>query len=481
MKSTHLVLMYLLLSILGSFMQGCRKSNTTKSNANALSLCNSGSVTLATETVVTGGCIITGDLTILNKGKLNVDLTGANPQTFVIRGNILLNGNAFLWVHAAPGSTGSQFIVSSSYKGQRTITTKDSSRVQLENIGFSAQENNLSSAGSFDVNYNAFDHSTLYVNKAWLDTKLSWILCNLHNNSSLIGYNPNEVPTETYLQDSARIALHGSDTKVGLWLNLESLTGTLNLPADQGQAFSWKIGRGIGGLNAQWSLEIDTAQVGIGAQIYPSTKMTINGSGLPVTGELKVALMFSGSTDTIKNLTVGLQSTSIANGPGGWVKLNNVNLGPIAWQVYALANENLYIKKSIVNEIGIAGPSRVVVDSSLLQLAVLGAVGVGGSTMTINNTDVWNQSINAANSSSITLNNCNITGSAFSTTDALSHISVNGGCFFENPPGCTQADMVDITTGQPHCNPFISPGFPQNLTPSRVSFNGVNNNCSVRH
>ena len=37
--------------------------------------------------------------------------------------------------------------------------------------------------------------------------------------------------------------------------------------------------------------------------------------------------------------------------------------------------------------------------------------------------------------------------------------------------------MVNVSTGQPYCNPFIPPGFPQNLSPSAVTFNGVNNGC----
>ena len=481
LKSIHLSLTFVLLGVLGSLMPGCHKSNVAKTNTNANTICNAGAVTIATNTVVTGGCIITGDLIILTGGTLNVDLTGAAADTFVVRGNILLTGNALLWVHATPGSTGDQFVLSSTYNGQRNITTKNNSRVQLENIEFRAQEGDLSLASSFDVNYDAFDQSTLYVNKSWLNTKASWILCNLHNTSSLIGYQPNQVPTETYLQDSAQVALHGPGTNAGLWLNFENVNGTFNLPASQAQPFTWKIGRGLGGLNTQWSLELDTAQVGFGVQVFPSTKVTINGSGLPATGEFKVALMFSNNTDTVKNLTVGLQNTTVANGPNGWVKLNNVNLGPIAWQLYALLNEKLYIKNSTVNEIGIAGPSNLVIDSCILQFGALDAVGIGGSTMTINNSDIYNQSISAANNSTLTLNNCSVTGSAFSTTDATSFINVNGGCFFQNPAGCSEASMVNITTGQPNCNPFIPPGFPTNLSPATVTFNGVNNNCIVHH
>ncbi|MCI0750936.1 MAG: T9SS type A sorting domain-containing protein, partial [Flammeovirgaceae bacterium] len=62
---------------------------------------------------------------------------------------------------------------------------------------------------------------------------------------------------------------------------------------------------------------------------------------------------------------------------------------------------------------------------------------------------------------------------------AVSTITVNGGCFFENPSGCTAATMVDISTGQPLCNPFIPTGLPQNLTPTTVFFNNVSTNCST--
>ena len=74
---------------------------------------------------------------------------------------------------------------------------------------------------------------------------------------------------------------------------------------------------------------------------------------------------------------------------------------------------------------------------------------------------------------SVTLNNCSVTGSWFSTDDTISNITVNGGCFSQNPAGCTQSTMVNISTGQPYCNPFILPGIPQILTPATVTLKGV--------
>ncbi len=247
MKNGYPIFICILLSLFASGMPGCRKSNTNPSTSNAKSICNAGAVTISAETFITGSCLITGDLTILNNGKLNVDLTGVQDQTFVVRGNISLTGNALLWVHEAPGSTGGQFIVSSSYKGQRTISAKDSSRVQLENIEFRAQEGNLSAANSFDVNYNGFDHSVLNIYKSWLDTKASWILCNLHNHSSLIGYDGGEVPTEIYLEDSAQVKLQGLNTKAGIWMNFESTAAVLISARRPGPALYLENWQGLRG------------------------------------------------------------------------------------------------------------------------------------------------------------------------------------------------------------------------------------------
>ena len=105
--------------------------------------------TIRTNTVITGSCIINGDLIILNGGALHVDLTGGAADTFVVRGNILLQGNAVLWVNADSGSTGAQFIVSNTVNNQRTITTQGTSRVLLQYIEFRTQEGDLSSASTF--------------------------------------------------------------------------------------------------------------------------------------------------------------------------------------------------------------------------------------------------------------------------------------------------------------------------------------------
>lgn len=415
--------------------------------------------TIKTNTIITGGCIINGDLIILNGASLHVDLTGGAPDTFVVRGNILLQGNAVFFINADSGSSNAQFIVSNITNNQRSITALDSSRVILQNVEFRTQEGDLSSAGSYYMNYNAQDKSSLVVNNCRLNQQTAWLLCNLKNHASFTGTEINHVPTEIYLQDTAQMSLHGVNTNTGIWLLFESTTDTLNLPDQTGATFNWKAGRGYGGLlNTPWYVEIDSAKPGLGVQIQPFAKLVVNGTGLPVTGEVHVNLLFANGTDTVTNLGAGLQNLSVANNR---LILNNVNVGPIGWQLYAVSNERLSIRHSIVNEIGLIGPAdEVTIDSSILQLATLSSLGTNNSNLNISNSEIYSQAITAANSAAITLNNCSVTGSWFST-DATSHITVNDGCFYANPSGCTANAMVNINTGQPYCNPYIPAGFPK--------------------
>ncbi|MDB5285042.1 MAG: hypothetical protein JWO06_4117 [Bacteroidota bacterium] len=431
--------------------------------------------TIKTNTVITGGCIINGDLIIQDGTTLHVDLTGGLADTFIVRGNILLQGNAALFINADSGSTNAQFIVSNTSNNQRSITTQGTSRVILQYIEFRTQEGDLSSAGSYYMSYYAEDSSALSISNCRLDPQKAWLLCNLKNKSSLIAVEANRLPTEIYLQDTAQMSLQGQNTNVGVWLLFESTTDTLNLPDQTGPYYNWQVGRGFGGVSAsQWFLNVDSAKPGLGVQVQPFAKLVVNGMGQPNTGEAHVNLLFANGTDTLSNLKTGLQNTNVARGR---LILNNVNLGPIAWQLYAVSNETLHINNSIVNEIGVVGPSNhVTVDSSLIQLATLSGLGTTGSNLTLNNSEIWSQAIIAANTCHITLNNCKVTGSWFST-DGASDIMVNGGCFYQNPSGCTENTMVNINTGQPYCNPFIPGGFPQNLTPVTVTFNGVNSNC----
>ena len=101
-------------------------------------------------------------------------------DTFIVRGNILLQGNAVLWVHGKAGSEGNIFIVSNKYNGQRTITTLDGTAGYNLEILNSEPRGIFSGAASWTMNFNAEGKSIFYVYACIFATsRTAWLLCNL--------------------------------------------------------------------------------------------------------------------------------------------------------------------------------------------------------------------------------------------------------------------------------------------------------------
>jgi hypothetical protein len=258
-------------------------------------------------------------------------------------------------------------------------------------------------------------------------------------------------------------------TRTGVWLDAGGAKGTLKLP-DVNGPFSWQIGSGTG-LDVRWSLQFDDAQPGIGIEVKPASALTITGNGAraPATGELHISYFVIGSRETLDGLKAGLQNREISDR----LTLKDVQLGPIAWQIYAGDNADLTIKNSTINEIGIFGRNaKVRVECSVLQLAVLAALAPG-SSLDIRDSEVWNQTIEVANKGRVSIADSKIHGTLFHARDSGSNISIEGGSFYENPAHCTPATMVNIATGQPKCNPFRPPGLPRSAGAGKVECAGT--------
>jgi hypothetical protein len=248
-------------------------------------------------------------------------------------------------------------------------------------------------------------------------------------------------------------------------------TGTLKVP-DTNRPFSWLVGA-KSGLGVGWSLNVDNARPGLGIEVKPASRLTILGNGprAPATGELKVSYFVDNSRDLLDGLSAGLQNRSV----GDRLTLKDVQLGPIAWQIYAGENADLTIRNSTINEIGVfGGNAKVRVESSVLQLAVLAALAPG-SLIDIRESEVWNQSIEAANGAQVVLTDSKVHGSLFHVRDTGSSISIKGGVFYENPAGCTESTMVNVATGRPKCNPFRAPGKPRSAGTGKVGCAGTAN------
>lgn len=411
--------------------------------------------------------MMVGNLTISGDAILEIDYRSEHADTFVVVGNITVEDSAQLIIRGNNDLTNDGFIIANEYNSQRLLKTTGTSKIQLENIIVRTQTGTAAENGSVYMNYEARDNSSMIINGAILDNESSWLLGNFRDNSTLQATNTRYIPTEIYLNDSCDVSISGTQTSTGLWLALTSGPHTINLPDVSADVnWTWDVSDDIGA-GVKWHLAVSDADPGMGIQLYPDASATINGSG--EFGELTIGYFVGTDDETMDNLQVGLQTNTVIPGR---LTLNNVKLGPIAWQIYHTTSASLVINNSTINEIGIVGNGSASINSSVLQLAILACYGQD-SSLTLNNCDVWNQAIEADNNGKITLTGCNVYGSLFFAKNLQSVISINGGIFHDNPPVDTGTTMIDTVTGYPNYNPFRAPGPPQKKGPGTVTCTSV--------
>lgn len=413
-------------------------------------------------------CIIGGDLTVTGNAVLHFDYTRRNGGRLVVGGNVIVQDDAKLWIEGRPGES-AVFVVDNEFSQQRSMTSRDGATIKLDHVEFRTQKSRDRGKGSVSMSYEARNRSSLEVTDSMLVEEESWLLANLHDSAKLTIADTQHVPTEIYIRDASSAKISGSGTRTGAWLDAGGAKGTLKLP-DVNGPFSWQIGAGTG-LDVGWSLQIDHAQPGIGIEVKPASSLMITGNGAraPATGELKISYFVAGSQETLDGLKAGLQNRKVSDR----LTLKDVQLGPIAWQIYAGDNSDLSINNSTINEIGIFGKdAKVRVEHSVLQLAVL-AVLAPGSSLDIRDSEIWNQRIEVANKGRVSIANSKIHGTLFHARDGGSNIFIESGSFYENPAGCTVATMVNIATGQPKCNPFRPPELPRSEGVGKVECRGT--------
>ncbi|MBL7846486.1 MAG: hypothetical protein JNL40_03380 [Cyclobacteriaceae bacterium] len=437
-------------------------STSVEPGANGGDLVVSENRTIATSMTV-------GNLTVKGSAILTIDYTSTPENVFVVVGNVLIQDAAQLIVKGNQSLMNDGFIIANEFSSQYTITTKGTSVIRLENIGLRTQAGTVTEKGNIYMSHVAMDRSAMIIDGAQLDHESSWLLGNFKNKSTLTITNSVHIPTEIYLNDSCSVSITGTDTKTGLWLSLTSGANTMQLPDVSSGAWSWNTGAAIGP-GVHWSLSVVNSNPGLGVQLFPAATAEITGHGV-APKELTIGYFVSASNEVLDNLHVGLQNGVIIPGR---LTLNNVHLGPIAWQVYSVTSASLTINNSTINEIGIIGNGSVTVNNSLLQLAVLASYGQN-SSLTVNSSEVWNQSIETNSNAQITLNNCTIYGSQFITRSAQSKISIIGGSFLNNPPIDRSKPPIDMITGYPNYNPFCAPGPPKKSGAGVISCTGVAN------
>lgn len=424
--------------------------------------------------VVTGATTISqsmvvGNLTLQGNALLVIDYTATPANTFVVKGNVLVKDHAQLIVRGAKGLLNDGFIIANEFSSQYTFTTTGDSRVRFENVGIRTQTGTVSEKGNIYMSYDARDNSSLEVDGAKLDNTSSWLLGTFRNKSRLEIFNATNIPTETYLSDSCSVAIGGADAHTGLWLPLMSGPHDVQLPDVSSGTWSWQTGPSVSG-SVHWSLSVTDSNPGLGIQVFPNASAVITGHGTSQK-EVTISYFVSSSNEILNNLHVGLQNGAIIPGR---LTLNNVNLGPIAWQIYSLTSAQLTINNSVINEIGVLGNGSVTINNSLIQLAVLACYGQN-SSLNVNGCDVWSQSIETNSNGVITMTNCRIFGSQFFTRSTESKISITGGSFLENPIRDNTKNFIDFVTGYPNYNPFCAPGPPKKAGTGVITCSNVAN------
>ncbi len=426
----------------------------TSCNTDTLTPDENGADMMVTEnrTITTSKSV--GSLTVKGNAILTIDYTSTPENSFVVKGNVLLQDKAQLIVRGNKSLMNDGFIIANEYSSQYSLKTIGNSIIKLENIGLRTQKGTVADKGNIYMSYDAMDNSSMIIDGAKLDNESSWLLGNFRNKSKLEISNSVYIPTEIYLNDSCSVSISGVDTKTGLWMALTSGAHTIQLP-NVSTSWSWSTGSNLGA-GVHWSLSVTNSSPGLGVQLFPNASASITGNNI-APGELAISYFVSNSNETINDLHIGSQNGIIVPNR---LTLNNVRLGPIAWQIYSLTSASLTINNSTINEIGIVGDGKVTVNNSLLQLAVLACYGQN-SSLTVNNSDVWNQSIETNSNGKITFTNCNVYGSQFITRSAQSNVIINGGSFRDNPPIDRTKTFVDIISGYPNYNPFCAPGPPK--------------------
>lgn len=424
-------------------------------------------VVLADRTIQTSMTV--GNLTVKGNAVMIIDYTSTPSNTFVVKGNVVVEEEGQLIIRGNKNLMNDGFIIANDYSSQYTLKTADKSLIKLENINLRTQTGTAAEKGSIYMSYDALDNSSMVIDGAKLDNEANWLLGNFRNKSQLVVTNSVYIPTEIYINDTCSVSISGAETKTGLWLALTEGPHTVQLPNVATSSWSWNTGVDLGP-GVHWSLSVVNSHPGLGVQLFPNATATITGHNVSP-GELAIGYFVSSNDETIDNLHVGQQNGVIIPGR---LTLNNVNLGPIAWQIYSLTSSSLTINNSTINEIGIPGAGKVTVNNSLLQCAVLACYGQN-STLTVNNSEVWNQSIEADNNGQITLKNCDVYGSQFIAKQAQSRITIEGGAFHNNPPIDRNITFVDIATGHPNYNPYSAPGPPKKSGTGVITCVGVSN------
>ena len=432
---------------------------------------------------ITDSCHIEGDLDIGLHGQLFVDYSANPSAVFEVSGDIRVGKNGVLRIKRGT------FQINQNFSEHRIMQSFEFGTIAFENVAMST---NPDESGNRVMYYNAFGHSRMMVISSFLDKANSWLLGNFYHDSELIAINSIDLPTEVYMRESSTIRI-AAGTSLSLWIEFGlGVGGSIDLPdqtagGNTPSPYTWSAGRNAPGLTGvDWGLEIFNSRIGLGVISRGGSSVTVNGRGTnsPGGGELTIGYIVEAGSQTLNGLQTGIQNVELGNNPVDptqpQLKLNDVNLGILAWQIYALQGATVEIEDSIVNEVGSFQGSQVMVTDSHLQLGAVGAFGVD-SEIHLTNSEIHSQALLVQTGGHISVNDSNTYGAVIQTDEfdsgagVMSSIAFSQGEFLPNGDPDVACNVFDLSTvlfpdGTVICNPFIPSGAQVTQTPDPTSF-----------
>ncbi len=426
-------------------LPACGTGNGSVSNG----VCPASGLTSSASAInLAGDCDVTGNINLSGSAALTM-----TKGVLTVNGNIVLAGNSQLTV-----MNGGLTFPQTNYS-QYLIVLNGNSQLTLNNSNFvtnGTKENNFSMAVvANDSSIVDFTNSTLDTNSG------SWLLGDFNGQSTVNVSNSQNLPTEIYAVDAAKISISESGF-AAVWLEFASgSSGTVNIPALDAQGnFDLSFGPGSG---IAYSVNISSSAGQLGLISYPNSTMIVNGNGQSGGNDAGVVIGYYVENSTgpvnITGLTGGNDITQQFTDQGRNLQLNNVNLGPFSWQLYVSQSNNfpVTVTNSNVNELGVLSNGLVNLSNSILQLAVTEAGGPG-AVLNISNTQIWSQTIQAVDGGQMTISNSQLHGNYISAAGLGSSIAMNNVGEERNgvpPQSCAPVNgYPPNNNGDPLCNPF---------------------------
>jgi hypothetical protein len=370
--------------------------------------CPAGPIELLSGTSVqTGACTIRGDLTLGGNALLVID-----RAHFVLDGNLSLRGDARLVVQA------SAFTIDQDAVLERRIEARDRARIDF--VGSVVSTNRSTPGASFASQYLGYDQSVLRIVNSQILLPDSWLLADLHGNATVHTTQSTNLPSEIYPHDAATVLIEGANADHRVWLEfVAGAKAVITEIPDAASPFSFAFGRETAGVvNVGYQVKVIGGIATFGLASHPGSDVTLSHNIGPVA--IAYFVTDPNATEPLTGFHPGLRNATFTH-QGRVLRLVEANLEGFAWQIYAASPGattpgTVPIADSVLNEIAALGGGRVSVTNSVLQWAVIAALGPR-SAIDITGSTINSQSIVAAEDAVIHIDSSDIFGSAVQARD----------------------------------------------------------------